>query len=138
VARAQDAGGQSARRRRRDALLIAGSFLGWGILFDGAMFALRSGRLPDGAISWIVAALPSLAAVGILVVYTRYLKRADELERLIQLQALGWGFGGGFFGICGYLLFEQVGAPQLEAALFASLMPVLFGIGILFGHLRYR
>lgn len=138
MARSQNASGQTARRRRRDALLIAGSFLGWALLFDGAMFALRSDRLPGGAISWIVAALPSLAAVGILVVYTRYLKRADELERLIQLQALGWGFGGGFFGICGYLLFEQVGAPQLEASLFASLMPVLFGIGILFGYLRYR
>ena len=42
-----------------------------------------------------------------------YLRRN---KRLIQLQAMAWAFGGGFFAICGYLLFVPLGAPEVDAA----------------------
>jgi drug/metabolite transporter (DMT)-like permease len=117
---------------------LAGYFLGWALSFVGATYLIEHGLLPNRPVALLVAVLPSVAAVFVLAAYTRYLREADELERLIQLQAMGWGLGGGFFAICGYLLFEPLGAPALATATLASLMPVLFAIGILAGRWRYR
>lgn len=117
---------------------VAAYCLAWAICFTGAMQVIKSGLVTGSPIAWVVAALPSVAAVWMLVVYTRYLREMDELERLIQLQAMGWGFGGGFFAICGYLLFEPLGAPAVEGARLAAIMPVLFAIGLLAGRWRYR
>ncbi|MNC95187.1 hypothetical protein D3C83_122430 [compost metagenome] len=47
-------------------------------------------------------------------------------------------FAGGFFAICGYLLFELLGAPAIDAATLATVMPVLFAAGLLAGARRYR
>jgi hypothetical protein len=108
------------------------------VLFTGAMRILKSDVVTGKPIAWLIAALPSVAAVWMLVAYTRYLRQMDELERLIQLEAMGWGFGGGFFAICGYLLIEPLGAPAIDAATFAVILPVLFALGMLAGRWRYR
>ena len=124
--------------RLRDDVLIAGYCLVWAVCFVGAAQLIRGGAVSTGPIAWLVATVPSLAAVWMLAAYTRYLRRADELQRLIQLQAMGWGFGGGFFAICGYSLFVPLGAPAVQGATIAVVMPVLFAIGILVGWWRYR
>jgi hypothetical protein len=122
----------------RNELTIGAVALGWALCFDAALLVIKKHWLPPGPILWVVAALPSVAALGVLMAYTRYLRRADELQRLIQLQAMSWAFGGGFFVICGYLLFQHLGAPRLDQALLASLMPVLYAIGLAAGWRRYR
>lgn len=122
----------------RQELRVAATFLGWAICFTVAMRVIRSGVVASAPLAWSIAAVPSVAAVWLLVGYTRYLRAIDELQRLIQLQAMGWGFGGGFFAICGYLLFVPLGAPAIDAATMATLMPVLFAIGVLAGSWRYR
>ncbi len=131
-------GGASARAGYRHDVLIATYTLLWALCFVGASYLIKHGMVSGGVLAWLVAALPSLAAVWMVVAYTRYLRAADELERLIQLQAMGWGFGGGFFVICGYMLFEQLGAPAVDDATLAAVMPVLFALGVLVGKWRYR
>lgn len=121
----------------RRELRVAASFLGWAICFTVAMRVIRSGVV-SVPLAWVVAAVPSVAAVWLLVGYTRYLRAIDEMQRLIQLQAMGWGFGGGFFAICGYQLLVPLGAPVVDVATLATLMPVLFAIGVLVGSWRYR
>jgi hypothetical protein len=130
--------GRPAQGGLRREVLVAASFLGWAICFTVAMRVLRSGVVTSLPLAWLIAAVPSVAAVWILVGYTRYLRAIDELQRLIQLQAMGWGFGGGFFALCGYLLFVPLGAPELDASTVATVMPVLFAIGTLVGSWRYR
>ena len=130
--------GPTAPGQRRNDLLIAGYCLVWGVCFVGAAQLIKSGVVSAGPVAWLVATAPSVAAVWMLVAYTRYLRRADELQRLIQLQAMGWGFGGGFFAICGYSLFGPLGAPSVQGATIAVVMPLLFAIGILVGWWRYR
>jgi hypothetical protein len=122
----------------RSSLRLAGICLGWAVVFVGSVRLVRSDLLPAGAIPWIVASVPSVAAVFVLVAYSRYLRQTDELQRLIQLQALALGFGGGFFAICGYSLFEELGAPATEGVDIVVVMPVLYTIGVLVGTWRYR
>lgn len=123
---------------RRHEVVVAASSLAWAICFTVAMRVLKEGVVTSPPYTWVIAAVPSVAAVGILVGYTRYLRHLDELKRLIQLQAMGWGFGGGFFVICGYLLFVPLGAPEVHTGTLAAIMPVLFAIGTLVGSWRYR
>ena len=133
----EECGPITAEGKRHD-ILVAAYCLAWGLSFVGAAQVIKKGLVPAGPVAWLIAALPSFAAVWMLVAYTRYLRQADELQRLIQLQAMGWGFGGGFFAICGYSLFEPLGAPAIDAVTLAVIMPVLFAIGILAGWWRYR
>ena len=70
--------------------------------------------------------------------FVRFLRAADELQRVIQLQALALGFGGGFFFICGYSLFEPLGAPPSQSADIVVIMPLLYVVGVLNGARRYR
>src|SRR5690606_33889580 len=120
----QACGGSPPGSSRRD-IIVAAYCLGWALCFTGAMQVIKSGLVTHRPIAWVVAAVPSIASIWMLVAYTRYLREADELQRLLQLQAMGWGFGGGFFLICGYLLFESLGAPAVEPATLAAIMPVL-------------
>lgn len=121
----------------RDQLRLAAVCLLWAILFAGGMSLIKRELLPSGPLPWLIALLPWIAAVFVLFEFVRYLRRADELQRLIQLQAMAWGFGGGFFLICGYALFEQAGAPASDLRIVAA-MPVLYAIATLIGTWRYR
>jgi hypothetical protein len=94
--------------------------------------------LPVGAVRWTVAALPCVAAVLVLAAYARFLREADELQRLIQLEALALGFGGAFFAVMGYQLFERLGALTLDAGDLGIVMALLYSLGGLLGWRRYR
>jgi hypothetical protein len=86
---------------RRRSLHLAGACLVWAVCFVGARWLIRYGALPDGAVSWLVPAMPTAAGAVLLAAFTRYLREIDELQRSIQLQALAFGFGGGFRGFAG-------------------------------------
>jgi hypothetical protein len=89
---------------------------------------LVKGLVPMGPPAWIVAALPLLASFYTLRAYLKYLREADELQRRVQLEALGLGFGAGVLFMMGYRLFERIGAPKLDmnAALFVMLLTWAF------------
>ena len=80
----------------------------------------------------------ALAAVFLVLIYSRFLREADEFQRTVQLQALALGFGGGFFTICGYSLFERAGAPAVSGPDLAVAMPLFYVLGIFLGWRRYR
>ncbi len=122
---------------RRSRLRFSGFSLAWAICFVGATFLLKRELLPAGAASWVVAALPTVAAVFLLLAFGRFLRDTDELERLIQLKALALGFGGSFFIFAGYRMFELIGAPAAPNDLLV-VMPILYVVGILLGRRRYR
>ena len=125
-------------RDRRNEMKLAGISLLWALCFVGGKFLITSDLLPAGPISWLIAALPSVAAVFLLVAYGRFLRQTDELQRLIQLQALALGFGGGFFAICGYSLFQELGAPAVDAIDALAVMPFFYVFGTFLGWRRYR
>ena len=91
----------------------------------------------EGSAAWVVAVLPNVLAVGVLLAYLRFLRMADELTRLIQLQGLAVGFGALFFLSMGWELLEAAGAPPLDDA--QRVVPIFaMGLGTLYFSWRYR
>ena len=122
-------------KSRRSERQMAGMTLVWALSLVGSTFLLTIERV-SGPIAWLVAALPSIAAVFVLFAFLRFLQAADEVQRTIQLQALALACGGGFFLITGYRQFEKLGAPATDDLL--AVFPFLYVLGIFLGWRRYR
>jgi hypothetical protein len=89
----------------------------WGIGLTIASQSLKGRLFPVDAgslLAWAVALLPVALFVGVLWAYLRFLQKADELQRLIQLQSLAVGFGAGLLLLMHWELFEFVGAPAMD------------------------
>lgn len=112
--------------------------LAWAVSFVGGVQMISRGLMPTGTIAWLAAALPMVIAVFVLIAYGRFLRDTDELNRLIQLQALALGFGGGWFAVAGYRVFELLGAPPIDQGSVVLIMAVLYSIGVVLGRVRYR
>ncbi len=125
-------------RDRRNLRRLLGLLAGWAVAFVGGAALLEAGRVSAGALAWGVAALPGALTVVVLIAWARYLREADELQRLIQLEALALGFGGGWFTIAGYRLFELLGAPRVDRGDVILLMVGFYTVGVLLGQRRYR
>lgn len=104
--------GHLTERDRRNQLRYVIWSLAWMVSFVGATFLLKFSWV-SGTPGYIVALLPNLLGAGAVVAFLRYLRQADELQRKIQLESLGWGFGCGALFMIGYQLLERAGLPQL-------------------------
>ncbi len=93
---------------------FTGWALVWAIAFVVATWLLTSGAIASGALSFLVAAIPTCLGLVVVWAYVRYLREADELQRKIHLEALALGFGAGAVFMMGYRLFERAGAPALD------------------------
>lgn len=128
----------SASRDRANLRRIVWTGLTWAVLFAGGSQVLKRGLVPEGPVSWGVAALPILAAVLAMSAYARYLREADELQRQIHQDALALGFGGGFLGVTCWTILERVGAPVADIGDAVLFLAVFYSIGIVRGAWRYR
>jgi hypothetical protein len=126
------------RHQRGTHLRVAAAFVGWAICFAGARWLTRDDEVLSGAVRWMVATVPAIAGVLLLVAYTRYLREIDELQRTIQLQAMAFGFGGGFLAICAYATFVPLGAPRVDHLDLLAMMPVLYSLAVVVNTVRYR
>ncbi len=109
----------------------------WVVTFVGGSWLLRGGLADGGFIAWIVAALPAPAAVLAVLAYGRYLRETDEFQRMIHLQALALGFGGGWLALAGWRLFELAGAPRLDRGDVLLVASIVFTVALLLGRRRY-
>ena len=125
-------------RDRRNLRQLMWLYLTWAILFTGVSQLIKRDLLPAGAVPWVVAALPSIVGIFVLVAYGRFLREADELQRVIHLEALALGFGGGWIAICGYRIFERLGAPTADIADATVALAIFYAIGMVRGSWRYR
>jgi len=122
-----------------------GRIVGWTAAWAvGLTFASQTlkGRILDVAPgswrSWAIALVPVALFVGVLGAYLRFLRETDELQRLIQLQALAVGFGAGVLLLIHWELFELVGWPAMDPS-DAVLVPIFaWMISLLYLAWRYR
>lgn len=128
----------ATRQDLRNQITLAGACLAWALTFVASLHLIREGLAPAGPVSWALAALPTLLAIPVLVIFLRFLRGTDELQRLIQLEAMALAFGGGFFVLCGYEIFEELGAPAADTLDLVVVLPVLYALGSLLGWWRYR
>lgn len=127
----------STPRDRRNLLLCILALGAWAVTFVGGAWLLRSDVAGVGALPWLVAALPTVFGLAAVLAYGRYLYQADDFQRMIHLTALGVGFGGGWFAVAGYRLFELLGAPRLDRGSVIMIMAALYVVGLFVGMRRY-
>ena len=128
----------STPRDRRNLRRIAWTVGLWAAASITAKLLITREVLPEGTGRWAVAAVPVLLAVPVLIAYARFLRDGDELQRVIQTQALALGFGGTFFAVTGYSLAERAGAPPLDRGDLLLVMGLLYALGSYLGWRRYR
>jgi hypothetical protein len=85
---------------------------------------------PAPAVGIIFAVVNAVFGVFAVACYVRLLRRSDELERKIQVEALALGFGAGAVGMMAYRLAERAGAPAIDVndALLAMLAAYVIGV----------
>ncbi|MCZ6726579.1 MAG: hypothetical protein O7A98_04405, partial [Acidobacteria bacterium] len=125
-------------RDRRNQSRMMWVLFAWAVCFAGVSQLIKRDLLSAGPLLWLLAALPSVAGVFALIAYGRFLREADELQRIIQLRALALGFGGTLFALAGYRVFERLGAPAAELTDVMLVMMLLYSVASLLGWRRYR
>jgi hypothetical protein len=108
----------------------------WALVFLGSTALLRFGAV-EGAAAWLVALAPATMAVIAIRHYVRFLRAADELLRLVQLEGLALGFGAGFVFMTSWRLFERAGAPHLDISDGLLVMIVFWTLGQFLAARRY-
>ena len=86
----------------------------------------------------LIALAPSIPAVLLGLSIASAIAQLDELQRRIQLEAIGIAFGGSVIITYGYALLVQVGVPELSWMFVPLLMLLLWGIGKIWTMWKYR
>jgi hypothetical protein len=85
-----------------------------------------------------LAAAQSLATAGVIFMPVWNLRRLDELQQRIQLQALAIAFAGTGIIVVGYRWLEIAGLPEVDWGTFTwPLMAFLWAAGFLYANRRY-
>lgn len=108
----------------------------YGIVLIASVWLLNA--YPDSPLRVVIALAPMLPALLLPVVVVRYLRRVDELQRQIQLEALGFAFAGTAVITFGYGFLETAGLPRLSWFAVWPIMGALWIIGSLIFQRKYR
>jgi hypothetical protein len=94
----------------------------------------------DVARPWrdLIALSPILPAAATAWVVLRELRRMDELQRRIQLEALGFSFAGTAILTFSYGFLEGLGYPRLSMFTVWPLLAVLWIVGLVLARRRYQ
>jgi hypothetical protein len=109
----------------------------YSILVYVSITILNAGKV-HGAERLAVAMLPLLAPPLMAWAVVRQLRRLDELQRRIQLEALALSFMVTALVTLSYGFLENVGFPALNMVWVWPLMGSFWIIGLLIGRWRYR
>ncbi len=110
----------------------------WAVLFLAATMGIKRELYPEGPVLWIVAALPMVAGILVVVAYARFLREADELQRVIHYQALALACGAGWLAVSLTAILEKMNALASGTDLTILAMAIAYSAWILIGQVRYR
>ncbi len=127
--------GTTPRDRRNLAGVVVVLVL-WAGAFVGGSWLIRNAGI-DGVAGVGLAVLAQLLGVLLVLAYARYLAYADELQRLIQMWGLAFGYGGAWLAMTGYRLFELLGAPVMDGGTLMFIMAATYTVGVWVGWRRY-
>ena len=86
----------------------------------------------------LVALSPMLPAAATAWVVLRELRRMDELQRRIQLEALGFSFAGTAILTFSYGFLEGLGYPKLSMFTVWPILAALWIVGLVLARRRYQ
>jgi hypothetical protein len=102
--------------------------------------ALAAKAFPRGSWQRISLAVVQAIVTGVVLLMPMWsMRRLDEMQRQIQLEALAFAFfGTGVLGV-GYGFLESAGLPRIDwGALLWPAMAGLWAVGLYFSSRRYR
>ena len=109
----------------------------YGVMLIGSIQLLTH---MDVARPWrdLIALSPILPAAATAWVVLRELRRMDELQRRIQLEALGFSFAGTAILTFSYGFLEGLGYPRLSMFTVWPLLAALWIVGLVLARRRYQ
>ena len=106
------------------------------IILLGSQWLLNQGI--SLSYQYLVAAAPAVPAIWLAYSIGSAIAQLDELQRRIQLEAIGIGFAGSVVITLIYALLVQVGIPQISWMFIPLLMLLLWAMGKLWTMWKYR
>lgn len=122
---------------RRNVNIATGLLVAWVVTFGFSVVALRRSLVPEGALSYLMVAVPTALAILAVLAYGRFLRLADELHSKIQFEAFALGFGAGFVATFSFSLLQAAGVHSFSLADAFSVMVVFYMVGLYRGARRY-
>lgn len=126
----------------RETMKATAALAAWTLAWLATLALARFGPdlLWDGhpAGSWVAVAVNLLVGVGLIVAFTRYLSRADELDRKIMLDALAVTLGVAWVTGFAYVVANAAGLLTIDIAVLLAAPGVVFMLAVVGGRIRYR
>ena len=113
------------------------SFLAYAVTLVVSLRLLAYG-IPNDTWRVVISLAPMIPAIFLCLSIVGVIRKLDEMQRQLQLEALALAFAGTALITFSYGFLENVGFPKLSAFAVWPLMAALWLIGVLLGRLRYR
>jgi hypothetical protein len=124
------------RSSRRYVIEFGSAMLAYVVVLFASIALINAN--PDALWRYAVALAPVVPAFFALIAFVRFLGRMDELQRRIQLEAIGLSFGATAILTFAYGFLELVGFPHLSWIWILPLMVMLWGLGGAIAAAHYR
>lgn len=121
----------------RDMVPAALCLLAYAITLIVSLRLLAHG-VDNKAASIAISLAPMIPALLLCMAIVGVIRRADEMQRRLQLEAFALGFAGTALITFSYGFLENVGFPRLSAFAVWPVMGGLWIVGVFLGRLRYR
>ena len=121
---------------RRDIVRFVAAMAAYIVLLYVARLVLKGHE--DAAWRFAVALTPMIPALFVLLFTVNGIRRMDELQQRMQLEALAFAFGGTAIGTFSYGFLQNVGLPGLSWHWVWPVMGSLWLVGLAVAHRRYR
>lgn len=120
----------------RTPVYFAATILAYLMVLAGAVTAVQAN--PQAGWRYYVAVLPLIPAALVVWLTVRQLARMDEVQKRIQMQAIGFSMVATALLTFAYGFLETVGLPQMNATFVLPAMALLWAGGLTFLNLRSR
>lgn len=97
---------------------------------------LLAGDTAGEGMQILLSLAPMLPAIFLCVVIIRMIRRMDEMQRKLQVEALALAFAGTALLTFGYGFLEGAGLPRLSMFAVWPVMAGLWVVGVLVGRFR--
>jgi hypothetical protein len=126
----------------RESIRATASLAVWTLAWLATLAAARFGPEliwgTQATWSWIAVGVNLLVGIGVIVAFTRYLRRADELDRKIMLDALAVTLGVAWVTGFAYVVAHAAELVTIDIAVLLAAPGLLFVIAVVVGKIRYR
>jgi hypothetical protein len=123
---------------RRYYLEFGGALALYALVLIVSILVLRGNDVAPGAARTLIALTPMLPCGLACWAILRQMRRLDELQLRVQLEALGFAFAATAMLTFGYGFLENVGFPRVSLFVVWPLMGALWMVGLRLAVRRYR